>query len=210
MQKNDLSPIHLRFCSIFNSLGMTQKDFGIKLGLSHNQVSTILSGKSKVTASTIQLLWHNFKVNPEWLLHGELPMFIANDDLKTPGIPLLANIPAGPWMYWKDSYAAGAGDEYIYCPDIKGNNLFAVRVEGDSMEPLLFNKNILVIDPHKKFIKGIAVVRHHWGYKIRNVKKRGNTYLLMPANLKYDEEEITPDNDTHFYVPIRKITIGDI
>jgi len=74
-----------------------------------------------------------------------------------------------------------------YAPDVSGKNLFGIRVTGESMEPTLYDGDILIINPHKKFTRGLAVVRHHWGYKIRNVHKRGNnSYTLAPVNPAYD------------------------
>jgi len=207
---NDLSPIKQRFYMIFKSSGLNQTEFATLLGKSQGQISLILSNRSNVSPDMIQLLRYKLNVNPDFLLKGSTPMFLKKDidDLL---IPVIADIPAGPWEDWIDSYAPGAGDDFIVCPDVHGKNLFAVRVKGDSMKPELAEGDILVIDPYKKFESGIAVIRHHWGYRIRNVKKiTRDRWFLWPLNPAHDSLEITPDNDTRLYVPVKVISMRDI
>ena len=79
------------------------------------------------------------------------------------------------------------------------------------MEPTLRNGDILIIDPHKNFQGGIAVVRYREGYKIRNVRKtERNTYFLCPQNPAYKDEEIMQEEDTRLYVPVKVISMRDI
>ena len=105
----------------------------------------------------------------------------------------------------------GAAESWISVDGIKGENLFAIKVKGDSMEPVLFDGDILVINPYKVFRHGLAVVRHHWGFKIRNVfKKSDRKYYLCPQNSKYAAEEITADNETRVYIPVKVISMRDI
>jgi len=208
---NELSPVKQRFYMVFKASRLTQAEFGNKLGKSQNHISRILNGKRNISAEMIKLLRYEMNVNPRFLLHGETPMFLPVKIEASRIVPIIADIPAGDWRFWLDSYAAGAGDDYVSCPDIPGENLFAVRVEGDSMEPKLVAGDILVIDPHRKFDGGIAVVRHDEGYKIRHVRKIGRKrYLLCPFNSAYKDEEIEPGPDTQFYVPVKKISVSDI
>jgi len=210
MNINDLSPIKQRFYMVFKSTGKTQSEFGRILGKSPNLISSILNNKRNVSGDMIQLLRYKLNVNPNFILEGRRPMFIEKFDINR-RIPVIADIPAGPWRYWYDSYAAGSGDDYLVCPDLKGTNLFAIRVDGDSMEPELKKGDVLIINPNLEFSHGIAVVRHFKGYKIRIVsKKTAKNYLLTPLNNKYPEELIIVDKETRFYVPVKIISMRDI
>ena len=79
------------------------------------------------------------------------------------------------------------------------------------MEPALSEGDILIIDPHIEFRSGMGVVRHHWGYKIRNVHPRGKgRYLLTPVNPAYKPEEIEAGEETRLYVPIKIVSMKDV
>ena len=208
---NDYPPIKQRFYMIFKSTGLTQSKFAKILGKSQGQISLILNGKSNISGDMIQLLRYKFNVNPDFILKGKRPMFLEKFSINR-RIPIIADIPAGDWRFWYDSYAAGVGEDYIVAtPDVKGENLIAVRVEGDSMEPKLHEGDILIINPHKEFHAGIAVVRHGEGFKIRNVRKvSSRRWYLMPQNPKYKDEDIFPNNNSKLYVPVKKISVSDI
>lgn len=111
-------------------------------------------------------------------------------------IPILGSLPAGPWMSWHDSYAPGAGEDFIERGSVKGNHVIGVWVRGDSMEPELHDGDILVLDPEKAFSprRGgrIGVVKFDGSYKIRRVHLTpdSNNYLLEPANRTHDSEII--------------------
>jgi SOS-response transcriptional repressor LexA len=158
----------------------------------------------------IQLLRYKFNVNPEYMLHGTPPMFLK-PQVGGAVIPVLANIPAGEWRFWLDSNAPDVADEYIAVPGVQGEGLFAVSVWDDSMESRLHEGDILVIDPHRTFDSGIAVVRHEEGCKIRTVRRFGvDRWLLVPLNDKYEVIEISVGPNTKFYVPVKLICIRDV
>ena len=212
MAKNfDIPEINLRFSELFKKTGLSQKEFGALCGLSQKQISNIMLGRRGVTPMLVEMLKYKLNVSPDWLLEGEPPMFRENPEIENPPIPVIADIPAGDWRNWIDSYPAGAADSWISAPDVNGENLFAVRVIGDSMEPKLYRGDILVINPWLEFQSGIAVVRHKEGFDIRNVRKiTTRLWYLMPQNPKYPDMEIVPNNDSKLYVPIKVISVRDI
>jgi transcriptional regulator with XRE-family HTH domain len=106
---NDLSPIKQRFYTIFKSTGLTQAEFGRVLGKSQKLISSIINNRRGVSADMIQLLRYKLNVNPEYILHGTTPMFLPKKIESGAMIPLIADIPAGDWRFWYDSYAVGAG-----------------------------------------------------------------------------------------------------
>lgn len=209
MPKN-ISYENERFALFIKSKGLKQTDIAKMTGVSKSNISQIMSGKNGISNQILVALSREYNLNPEWIKSGKEPMTFGGMKPCIP-IPIIADIPAGDWREWMDSYIAGAGEDYISAPEIKGRNLFAVRVIGDSMEPRLHKGDILVIDPHKVFMSDLAVVRHHWGYKIRIVRKINHSYLLHPLNPLYKEETITPDDDyTRFYVPVKRISMQDL
>ncbi len=59
-----------RIKSIRNEHGVTQKEFGSRLGISHAHVSNIESGKDTPSDNLIKLMSREFGVNEEWLRTG--------------------------------------------------------------------------------------------------------------------------------------------
>lgn len=178
-----LKGVNERLFEVRKKLKLTQSQMADILGTTHSNISHLESGKHLLSSLYLAPLELKLNVNSRYIFHGEEPMFLEKPESKFSLIPIIADIPAGDWREWFDSYAAGAGDDYIAAPEVKGDNLFAIRVIGDSMEPLLFEGDILVIDPHKEYRHGLVVVRHHWGYKIRNVYRKSKLkYYLCPQN----------------------------
>ncbi|MFC1551726.1 helix-turn-helix transcriptional regulator [Candidatus Latescibacterota bacterium] len=204
--------INIRFYKIFKSTGLTQKIFGELVGLSQNQVSNIISGNRRITPMLAELLKTKLKINPKWLIENKNPMYIEKPTPEILIIPLFNNIPEGHWREWIDSSKMHMADSWITLPEeLKGENYIALRVEDDSMEPLLHMGELFIIDLNKKNRDGLLVVRHHWGHKIRIVyKKSSRKYNLYPLKSKYKVEEITADKNTYFYVPVKVISVRDL
>ncbi len=208
MSKN-IPAENVRFALFLKGKDLSQSTIAQKVGVTKSNISQIVSGKIRISDQILLALSREYNLNPDWIRFGKDPMTHPGIKPCVP-IPIIAEIPAGDWREWLDSYTVGAGDDYIYAPEIIGKNLFAVRVIGSSMEPKLYSGDILVIDPHKEFISGIAVVRHHWGYKIRTVRKTDHSYHLKPFNPLYKDENIIPDDETRLYVPIKVISMRDL
>ena len=68
--------VHGNFKLIRESLGLSQEEFGLKLGLSISGVSRIESGETlNLTHNLLALLIKNYKVNINWFFFDEGEMF---------------------------------------------------------------------------------------------------------------------------------------
>ncbi len=210
-KKSLFLPENQRLIEFRRLLNKDQKEISYVLGISRAGVSNIETSRAKLTESNIRRLCREYNLNPDWIKHGTEPMFLEEPEVKKSLIPIIADIPAGSWEYLIDFYSLGEAEDWIAAPGVFGRKLFGIRVKGDSMEPILYEGDILIIDPYKKFQRGIAVVRHKEGYKIRNVQIKGKyTFFLMPVNQAYEDEVISLDEETRLYVPVKVITIKDI
>jgi len=210
-KKNNYSPEISRFVEFRKSMGLNQQDIARVLEVQRSNISNIETGRVRLTKSHLAILEKEYNLNPEWLVNGIPPMILAKQSLNKQSIPIIADIPAGPWEYWYDSYLPGGGEDYISVPGVQGMNLFGIKVQGDSMEPALYEGDIIIIDPHKQFQRGMAVVRYREGYKITNVQEKPNNMLhIWPQNPAHQEEVIMHDEDTRLYVPIKVISMRDI
>ena len=130
-KKTYIPPENQRLKDFRIRTGRNQKAIADVLGITQSGYSAIERGKCKLTHANIRRLTKEFNLNPEWLLNGISPMLIARPRNEIPLIPLFADIPAGPWEYWYDSYATGTGDEYIPAISVQGKNLFAISQENE-------------------------------------------------------------------------------
>jgi transcriptional regulator with XRE-family HTH domain len=71
-----MSEIAKRLKELRKRLGLTQEEFGKKLGLKKSNVSDIERGKVRPKDSLLRLIEQTFSVNPEWLRHGRGEMFL--------------------------------------------------------------------------------------------------------------------------------------
>ena len=69
-----------RIFELRKSAGLTQEQFGIKMGISKNYVNLIENGKKNPGDRLISDICREFNVNEEWLRNGTGEMFILPDD----------------------------------------------------------------------------------------------------------------------------------
>ncbi|MHB9031019.1 MAG: helix-turn-helix domain-containing protein [Candidatus Latescibacterota bacterium] len=106
------------------------------------------------------------------------------------GIPLLAEIPSGHWRSWS---SFPGGDALIPRTLNVGEYAFSVRVEDDSMAPMLEKGMLLVVDPGEPFSRfegGVGVIACRGKFIARRVYRRGEKIMLAPMNSAYQPEVI--------------------
>ena len=70
-----------RISLIRKELGLSQRAFGDKIGISGASVARLESGENNPSAQTIQLICSVFNVNAEYLKDGaDVPMFLEDGD----------------------------------------------------------------------------------------------------------------------------------
>ena len=67
--------LNTRIQKLRKSLNLTQKEFGQRLNLSQNQISSLEKGIRNVRERVICDICKEFNVNREWLVNGEEPIF---------------------------------------------------------------------------------------------------------------------------------------
>lgn len=70
-----------RIKKIRKSVGLSQKDFGIKIGVSDTAISKIEHGERNPSKQTIKLICKEFKINQNWLKSGIGEMFSNDQDI---------------------------------------------------------------------------------------------------------------------------------
>lgn len=67
--------MNTRLKELRNHLGLSQKDFGNKIFLSQDHISSLESGRRALTDRSIKDICNEFNVNEEWLRFGKGKMF---------------------------------------------------------------------------------------------------------------------------------------
>jgi len=111
-------------------------------------------------------------------------------------VPLLSWVQAGGFGSGIDqSPHPGVAEEYIET-ELKGKYLFATKVKGDSMEPLFFENETLVIDPEvQPQASDYAVIKKGPSGEatFKQLKKYKGVWVLHPLNPRYEDVEMTKD-----------------
>lgn len=111
-------------------------------------------------------------------------------------IPLLSWVQAGGFGSGADSYPyPGVAEDYVET-DLQGKHIFALKVKGDSMEPLFFEGEILVIDPDVQPQPGEYVIIKNDSADeatFKQLKKYRGVWIMHPLNPKYEDAELTKD-----------------
>lgn len=63
--------MNTRIKKIRKSLGLTQKDFGAKIGMKPSSISDIETGRNNLSEQTIKLICKEYGINEIWLRTGE-------------------------------------------------------------------------------------------------------------------------------------------
>jgi SOS-response transcriptional repressor LexA len=111
-------------------------------------------------------------------------------------IPLLNWVQAGGFGSGSDQYPyPGAAEEYVET-DLLGKYLFAMRVKGDSMEPLFFENEVIIIDPDIQPQPGDYVIvkkDQEDEATFKQLKKYKSLWVLHPLNPRYEDAEMTKE-----------------
>jgi SOS-response transcriptional repressor LexA len=111
-------------------------------------------------------------------------------------VPLLSWVQAGGFGSGSDQYPyPGVAEEYVDT-DLQGKYLFAMKVKGDSMEPIFFDGEIIIIDPEVQPQPNDYVLikkDNEDEATFKQIKKYRGIWVIHPLNPRYEDIEMTKD-----------------
>jgi SOS-response transcriptional repressor LexA len=162
----------------------------------------------KLSFVSERLFGYDLETNPPLL--PETPPLAAPDsgrpaggiDSVSPeqGIPILTEVPSGPWRIWPLSRGGGATIPRTLGA---GKYAFSIRVGDDSMAPMLEAGMLLVVDPESAFSRfegGVGVIVRRGTFIARRVFRRDDKIMIVPVNPAYQPETIDPAENAVFKV----------
>jgi len=209
--------------------GWTVKRLAEALGKSPAYVSMVENSKRDVRMATLEAFARALGVPPAYLLSGrseeeggrmeslvdEILEVVEKHLPEVKGtlrrvrrIPVISYTAAGDPVAYEDMYPAGYAEEFIEgFSDIDDVNAFALRIRGDSMEPLLMDGDIVIVCPNWSLREGRPVVAKIRGgeitCKIYNRKERN--IVLSAVNPRYKPVVVSTDEIEWLYPVVRVV-----
>ncbi|MBS1211934.1 MAG: helix-turn-helix protein [Proteobacteria bacterium] len=177
--------------------GLSQRGLAKRSGLSQQLISKLENGLVESTTEVFRLA-ESLGVNPRWLATGKGEMGAETETpvsnlTITAYVPLISWVAAGNWRDVVDPYPPGAEEDVVPVTCKVGKGAFALRVQGDSMEPVFPNGCIIVVDPSVEARQGsYVVVRLDLAEQatFKQLVIDGSMRYLKPLNPRYPLMEI--------------------
>jgi len=197
-----------RLKKVREDYGLTQTAFGEQIGLKGTQVRDLESGKVKIDALISKILYHEFYVNPLWLIEGKGNMYVApkapQQDSDFTYIPLYdIRAAAGPGALVEKEevkdFLAFKQDWIRGVLRVNPQDLRLIYVDGDSMEPTLHHGDLILVNVgnHAVVRDGIYVVRFGQAVMVKRLQ-------LLPG----DRLKVKSDNESAyepFIIDLKKL-----
>jgi repressor LexA len=182
-----------KLAALRKKMRFTQAEMAEKMGLSASYIHQLEVGKRSPSDSVITLVK---------ILESQLEVGKSNSDQSLSNLPQKTpfnrQIPVLGWAH------AGRAESYDELPvdwqetvptECRDAKAFAVRLEGDSMEPRFLEGDLLVLQPSEEVHSGcLAVLKlADDGIVFRRIDKRAGMFILYPLNSKYETESISAE-----------------
>ena len=212
-----------RLAKLRASLGLTQEEFGARLGISNQFISQVESGKRNIGLRFLKKVSETFGVSLTDLI-GEEDKFVITEDEESFLMRFIKTLtPEEKESILRTIYRikkiplrevpvlgyARAGEplelieitqpiDVITLPESVVRNVpYAVIVSGDSMKDYgIDDGDYLLVDPEASIESGelvIALIDNRATFK--RYKREGGKVFLEPANPDYPKIELTPEID---------------
>lgn len=184
--------------------GLTQQQLGDAVGMTQSAIYQLEKRDSEECLKT-NAIAKVLGVTPEWLISGtgEAACFESNVEpayALRGQVPLISWVQAGDWCEAHDPYPVGDAEMWLPAADNYGENAYALRVRGASMEPRFREGEIIVVNPHASPDNGKFVIARKEGSKevtFKQLIREGDEAYLKAINPQWPEPIIRMDEAWH-------------
>jgi SOS-response transcriptional repressor LexA len=174
--------------------GITQKRLSEMIDVQPQNLNAYMTGKREFGKSYISRISEAFGVTAETLYIGTGAG--STKTKRARKVPLISWVKAGLWQEAVDIYGPGYADEWL-AYDTGDEHAFALRVEGDSMEPEFKSGDIIVVSPSVDPVSGDFVVAKYGD----DVTLKRLKYIMPPLpghpSTPGPGSHLTPGSSTH-------------
>lgn len=180
------------------ALGLSQVRLGELAGLDQTVISKLERGDVQETAR-IAALANVLQCDALWLATGKESGERANvaqvAQPQAGRVPLISYVAAGSWSDAVDNYAPGDAEQWVETTVPVKRHTYALRVEGDSMEPRFPNGAILIVEPEAEAKSGSFVIMRQNGTDatFKQLVHDGGRWFLKPVNPRYPILQLSED-----------------
>jgi len=190
-----------RFETALKQKGITQAEFARKMGTEPQNVNQWKT-RGGIPRDHFIKACNVLGVNPAWLSEGTNS--ITAPVKETPNtyqvhskpVPLISNVAAGNWKDIGDDYQPNDEKDWVLSTVSTGENAFALRIQGDSMEPDIKDNEIVIVDPQRIATHNSIVIVIQNGNTEATCKQlivEGGKRYLKPINPRYPIMEMQQD-----------------
>ncbi len=171
-------------------LGLTQTEAAEKAGIRQQSWQSIEDGKTLKPRNIIGIA-KALRCDADWLMNGGA--FMPISEVNSRRVPLISYVQAGALAEKNPIEAFDGSLEYVLTDLDLSEYSFALRIEGDSMEPDFKAGDVIIVDPEVEPVPGEFVVAKNGGDQA-TFKKYRPTYTdasgrqhfeLVPLNNDY-------------------------
>lgn len=212
--------------------GLTCAELAKRIGCTRPYLSAVENGRYPVSSKILRKLSQALNVTPDFFLAVDEPNLQDTETLtremlnrrmaersrevaavgsrgNSRMIPVVSVTAAGRPLAAFDDYPTGTGSEYIDCPrDVMDENAFALRIAGDSMEPVIPDGSTVICAPNMLPREGKPVVAklESGDVTCKIYQRRGENVILAPYNTAH-EVQIFSVRDLQWVYPVMKVTV---
>lgn len=192
------------------SAGITQAELAKRVHVNQSIIGSLESGHRKAS-SYIPAIADALGVNALWLSAGKgnraafgmlfnRPEILPHDNVseKVPlrgRVPLISYVAAGNWSEAVDNFAPNDAEEWVSTTIHVGQHTYALRVQGDSMEPRFPDGAIIIVEPEADPKNGSFVIARQNGSEatFKQLIIDGGQRYLKPLNDRYPILNVSSD-----------------
>ncbi len=169
--------------------GMRQRELATKIGVSQGTINNILAGLIPSRIPTLAKFSHFYGLTTSELLVPRATRLRSRERQTAARrkIGPASEVVKIPIFF--EGLGAEQPDRYVRM-EMTGRRLFGVRVKGGSMEPLILEGDIVIVDPDvKPGLNEIAAVQAPDGkLRVQQIRRQGRgKVVLHPLNHKYPD-----------------------
>ncbi|EJX5614654.1 LexA family transcriptional regulator [Vibrio parahaemolyticus] len=175
------------------TLGISKKELAVRLGISQSAVHQWEKGINFPSQKRLIQLASLFNASYEWLVSG---ITKTEDDGSAIEVPFYEDIccSAGSGFVNHHEECLLISSHLIPLPSsVNFQNIIALKVDGDSMEPLISDMAIVLIDTSdKRIVDGkIYVYKQEDILRVKRLEYSVNGLIIKSINPEYADEKVT-------------------